>query len=97
MHREKVNRRVVVKNTLSAVAVVNIPVDDRDVFDLLILVLSVAGGDGDIVEQAKAHGVLRRSMMPRRPDRDERIGGLAVHDGVNRAASPAGAEQSGVE
>src|SRR5678816_3224642 len=35
--REKVDRRIVVKDSLRAVAVMNVPIDDRDLVDLRIL------------------------------------------------------------
>src|SRR3954468_11535577 len=37
MRREKVDRGVVVKDSLRAVAVMNVPIDDRDAFDLGIV------------------------------------------------------------
>ena len=39
MHREKEYARVRVEDTLRSVAVVNVPIDDRYVLDLLIFVL----------------------------------------------------------
>src|SRR5262245_26578780 len=66
MHREKINARVVVKDTLGPVAVMDIPVDDGDAVDLFIAVLRVFCGDGDVIKKAKPHGPLRGCMMARR-------------------------------
>src|SRR6185369_3059196 len=41
MRREKVNARIVVKDSLRAVAVMDVPIDDRDAFDLGVVLLRV--------------------------------------------------------
>ena len=55
MHRKEKHRRVVEENPLRAVAVMNVPVDDRNAFDLLVAILRVTRGDRDVVEKTKAH------------------------------------------
>ena len=47
--------RIVPEDVLRAVAVVHVPVDDGDALGAMRL-LRMAGGDGDVVEQAEAHG-----------------------------------------
>ena len=62
--------RVVVKNILSAVPVMNVEVDNQHL--LLAPTLSVPRGDRDVVDHAKTHCTIRASMMARGPDECER-------------------------
>src|SRR6267143_1883618 len=54
MRADVKNRLVFVKNLLRAVAVVDIPVDDRDPAQAVAR-LGVARPDGRVIEEAKAH------------------------------------------
>ncbi len=58
--------RLVPKDGLGAIAVMGIEVHDQDSTDAIIQ--GMAGGDGNIVEQAKAHRRVRLGMVPRRAD-----------------------------
>src|SRR5512132_4143227 len=57
------NARIVEKDVLGAVAVVDVPVHDRDAFEAE-LGLDHAGGDCDVVEEAKAHRLLAGRGAP---------------------------------
>ena len=67
---------------LRAVAVVDVPVDDQDLADL-VLCLGIAGGDGGIVEDAEAHAFVGGGVMTRRSVDAECVFGLAAKDGIN--------------
>ena len=63
---------VVAKDLLGAVAVVDVEVDDRDTRKAE-LGLGVAGGDGDVVDEAEAHRAVGERVVPGRPDERERL------------------------
>src|ERR1051326_3707648 len=90
MRREKVDARIVVKNSLRAVAVMNVPIDDRDAFDLGIVLLRITGSDGDVIEQTETHRAFFSRVMTRRTHRHERVVDLAFHDQLNRLTRSAG-------
>ena len=49
------------------------------------------GGDGGVVEQAEAHGLIGFRVVAGRPDGAERVPGLALHhliDGLDVASPP---------
>ncbi len=81
---------------LGAVAVVDVPVDDRDALGAMGA-LGVAGGDDGVVEQAEAHGLVGLGVMARRPDGAEGIGRLAGEHRVDREAGRAGRVRGGLE
>src|SRR5262249_465228 len=85
------HRRVVVKNVLRAVAVVNVGIDEQDLFDPVgISRRGVGGGDGDVVVETESHGAPNSRVMSRRAAGDERSFGLAAADSFNGAANAAG-------
>ena len=53
--REK-DVRVAAEHLLGPVAVMNIEIHDEDLLDV-VMVFQVAGRDGDVVEEAEAHGL----------------------------------------
>ena len=55
----------------------------------------VKRADGDVVEQAEAHGPARLGMMARRPHRAEGVVYLAGHDRIDGVADRAGGAQRG--
>src|SRR5215213_9998773 len=80
MRREEVDGRIVVEDPLRAIAVMNVPIDDRDPFDLRIFALRVAGCNRDVVEKTEAHRSLFRRVMSGRPNGNERVRRLVAHD-----------------
>ena len=80
--------RVGGEDGLGAVAVVDVEIDDGDT-PQPVLVSRVRGADGDVVEQAKAHGAARFGVVAGRAHRAERVLGLArrhrADGGDNRA------------
>ncbi len=97
MHRKKVNARVIVEDALGAVAVVNVPVEDRDPLDLFVVVLCVSGGDGDIIENTETHRVFGRRVMSRRAGGDKGVLRFALHHGIDPGTGSAGREQCRIE
>src|SRR5579884_365319 len=89
VERDEEDRRVVRQQVLRPVAVVDVPVDDRDAADAE-LGLRPARGDRDRVEQAKAHRAVSLRVVAGRPRERER----AAADGLDRCA---GREQRGLE
>src|SRR5262245_14808225 len=71
VNAQEENTRVVVEDVLRAVAVVDVPVDDEHPLNPVYF-LGVAGSQGDVVEEAEAHRVRRRGMMPGWADEAER-------------------------
>src|SRR5581483_1725763 len=65
--RYEQNRRVFVEDRLRPVAVVDVPVDDGDLLETVVL-LRVTRRDRDVVEEAEAHREVRRRVVPGRPD-----------------------------
>src|SRR4051812_2795478 len=53
MHRKEKHARIVKENSLRAVAVMNVPIDDRDAFDFLVAILRVTRRDRDIIKKTK--------------------------------------------
>ena len=49
---------------LRAVAVVQVPVDDQDALEAVFF-LCIGGSDGDVVEEAEAHGPVGFGMVAR--------------------------------
>src|ERR1041385_3974601 len=83
MAGEKVNRRIGVEDSLRAVAVMHVPIDDRYTFNLAVLILSVSRRDGDVVKKAKAHCPFMRCVMSWRTDRNKCVADLAGHYQIN--------------
>src|SRR5262249_25136446 len=84
MHRKVEDRRIVVEDALRAVTVMHVPVEDRDALDVFVSLLGVARRHGDIVENTKTHGPIRRGVMSRRPHRDKGIPGSAFDYQIDR-------------
>jgi hypothetical protein len=86
--------RVVAEGFLGAVAVVDVEVDDGDPLQP-VHVERVAGGDGDVVEQAEAHRLVRARMVAGRADRAEGVVDRAGDDVVGGGQRQAGGAQGG--
>ena len=54
-----------------------------------MLLLYIARGNRDIIEEAKAHRLPRFGMMPRRSDRTEGMVHLPAHDRIDSGQCPA--------
>ena len=76
---------------LGAVAVMDIEIHHGDAAEPVFLA-GIKRTDGDVVEQAEAHGPARLGMMARRSHRAEGVVDLAGHDRIdgvaNRARGP---------
>src|SRR6202048_4999129 len=75
MRREVKHRRVAIENLLSAVSVMNIPIDYQDSIRSVVH-LRVASGDGGVVEETESHRPARSRVMTRRPDQRDGIRGV---------------------
>ena len=95
VQRDGEHRRVVEEDRLGPVAVVHVPVEDRDALDAAVA-LRPAGGDRGVVEQAEAHRGLALAMVPRRAQQGERVVDLLLQHGLGRREQAAGGEQHGV-
>ena len=71
MRREEADAFAVVKDVLSAIPVVHVPIDDEDAIEVMPG-QGMCRGDGHIVEQAEPHRGILEGMMPRRTSQDER-------------------------
>jgi hypothetical protein len=65
MHRDETDIRVVLHESLRAVAVMHVPVDDQNPLRLVSRT-GVVGGNRNIAEQAEAHRTIAQRMMSRR-------------------------------
>src|SRR5262249_53562007 len=97
VRREEINTRIVVKNSLRAVAVMHVPIDDRDLIDLGILLLRVTRGDGDVIEKTKAHRALFGRVITRRTHRHKPVLHVPGHDQIDRLTRRAGCAFGGIE
>lgn len=82
MGAEEQDRGVFVENVLRAVSVMDVPVGNQDAFNAMAL-LGVAGGDCDIVEDAKTHAAVGRSVMAGRTEHAERVVDFSGHHRVD--------------
>ena len=74
----------------------HVEIDDGDALGAVLL-LRVAGGDGDVVEQAEAHRPRGLGVMAGRARGDEGVGGLLAHHLVDRMDGAAGRAQRRLE
>src|SRR2546427_1513856 len=87
--------RIIIKNSLRAVTVMNVPVDDRDALDFFVTRLRITRGNRYIIEDTKTHRAICRGMMTGRTHRNKSVACLAAHYRINRLTRSAGAAQSG--
>ena len=83
MDRDRQHVGAVVENALRAVAVVDVPIDHRDLADA-VLRLGRIDGDGDVGEEAEAHRLVGKAVVP---------GGAAQRIGVARPAGDDGVDR----
>ena len=79
------------EHRLGAVAVVDVLVEDQDPL-AAELADGVVGGQGDVVEQAEAHGPVGLGVVAGRPDQGQGLGRLAADHGLGGAGRGAGRE-----
>jgi hypothetical protein len=84
------------EDVLGAVAVVDVEVDDGDALQA-VLGHGVGGADGDVVEEAEAHGPVALGMVARRAHGAEGGVVLVAHDQIDAQAGGAGGAQGGVQ
>ena len=77
---------------LDAVAVVHVPVDDQHPF-ITEVPARPAGADGDVVEQAKAHGLVALGMVARGADQVEPVVDLTAVESPDAIDHRPGCEQ----
>ena len=65
MQADEQHARIILKHRLSAIAMMDIEIDDPDSRDAMLL-LRVAGRDRHVGKEAESHGPIRLGMMPRR-------------------------------
>ena len=88
--------RVVAEDVLGAVAVVDVEIDDGDPCQAVRL-QGMRGGDGDVVEEAEAHGLVAGGVVAGRAAGDEGVVHLAAHHPVHRHHRAAGGMAGGVQ
>jgi len=76
--------------------VVNVEIDNGDFLELIFL-LEIFGGDGDVGEEAEAHGVIGLGVMAGGTDGGEGALDGGVHDGVAGLEDGAQGEEGDVE
>ena len=98
VHRHVKDAWVVVEHVLDPVAMVDIPVEDHDALHALHL-NGVFGGDGHIVEDAEAAGLILLGVVAGRPDHGGAAGGLrvGVAHGVDDVQEAAAREKRALE
>ena len=82
VHADNEDIGAVLQHVLGAVAVVDIEVDDGDAVQAVVLD-EVVGCQGDVAEQAKAHGFAGLGVVSGRADGTEGVVDLAGHDHVD--------------
>ena len=85
VHADEKDAGIALEAGLRAVAVVNVEIDDSDFLELIFL-LEILGGDGDVGEEAEAHGAVGLGVMARRSRGRERTLHLAGHDHARMTA-----------
>src|SRR5205823_683595 len=93
---EEKHLRIGVKNVLRAVAVVNVPIDDKYARQAEARAGPLSG-QGDVVEKAETHAMGRRGMMAGRPDQAQGVRVLPMQHGVDGTGTSAGGGQGDLE
>ena len=96
MERDREDRGIGVERVLGAVAVVRVPVDDRDSPDAQRF-LRMPDCDRDVPEDAAAHAPVGDRMVARRPHEGVRVVDDPLDDGVDGRDAGAGGEQRDLE
>ena len=96
MGRAEQHRLVRPENLLRAIAVMHVEIDDGDSLDAVGR-LGVTGGDGDIIDEAEAHGIARAGVMARRARGHESVVGPPRHHLVDGGDAAAGRAPDGLD
>ncbi len=75
---------------------VHVEIQDRDA-SIAVRSQRMRGADSDVVEQAKAHGLVALGMVSGRPDRAERVVCLAQGDEIHGCNDGAGGAPGGIK
>ncbi len=86
---EKADLAVVVKDVLGSGSVMDVPIDDEHAVKLL-RGAGVGGGDGNVVEEAKAHRLIGQGVVPGRATEDQGDRIIAGADAVDGGAGGSG-------
>ena len=89
MQANEVNGGILLEQVLSAVSVMDVPIQDQNLFRAKLLLGRPCRHSG-IIEETKAHRFLQLGVMPRRSDRAESVAYLTGENllhGTNDAAS----------
>src|SRR4051812_16839565 len=86
---------VVLEDVLGAVAVMHVEIDHRNAADAMDLA-RLLRPDGDIVEQAEAHGLGDLGVVAGRAGGAEGIARFPRHDSIDRSTDGAGGAQGGL-
>ncbi len=95
VRRDVEHAGIVVEAPLRPVAVMHVPIDDQQPLEA-VACAQVARADGDVVEQAKAHGPIRLGVVAGRPNEREAVVDVARHDRVEDREVAAGGEARGL-
>ena len=90
------HRRVLLECMLSAVAVMNVPVQDHDLVQAVAR-LQVARQDGYVVQDAEAHGLVILCMVAGRSHQGEAVADFSVHHTVRQRDGRTGRLEGNVE
>ena len=87
MDTEIEDGRILLKNVLCPVAVMDIPVDDHHTGQMMPY-LQVSGRDRDIIKKTEAHRTIGLGVMARRPHSAKRIRESSGHDSIGGRKRP---------
>jgi hypothetical protein len=68
---------------LYAIAVMHVPVDDKDAFDVVHF-QRVLRSHGDVIEKAKSVGLVSLCMVTRRPDNSQTFLGFVLESNLGQ-------------
>ena len=91
MQADVEHARIFLEAVLRAVAVMHVPVENGDVEP--VRVLQIARQDGDVVEQAEAHGRAAFGMVPGRAQECKAVVDVARDQGIGEREGCTGCEQ----
>ena len=92
MSAQKEDRIVVIENVLGAVPMVDVPINDKN-FSNPMFLLSVSGGNGCVIEDAKTHPLGRSGVMTGRTGQAKGMTSQVVQNVINRKKRAAGGAQ----
>ncbi len=91
MRAEKEDGGIVFETMLRAIAVMHVPIDNQHTGEAMLL-LGIACGNRDIIQQTKPHRAIGFGMMSRRPHCAENMINLLRHHRIDRGQRPSGCQ-----